>query len=32
MKPLINTAAGVRALEEMVRKMPFYPPGLLLFE
>jgi multiple sugar transport system substrate-binding protein len=32
MKPLINTAAGVRALEEMVRTMPFYPPGVLLFE
>jgi multiple sugar transport system substrate-binding protein len=32
MKPLINTAAGVRALDEMVRTMPFYPPGVLLFE
>src|SRR3989449_516555 len=32
MKPLINTAAGVRALEEMVRTMPYYPPGVLLFE
>jgi len=32
MKPLINTAAGVRALEEMVRTMPFYPPGVMLFE
>jgi multiple sugar transport system substrate-binding protein len=32
MKPLINTAAGVRALEEMVRTMPYYPPGVMLFE
>jgi len=32
MKPLINQAAGVRALEEMVRTMPYYPPGVLLFE
>jgi len=32
MKPLINGTAGVRALEEMVRTMPFYPPGVLLFE
>jgi multiple sugar transport system substrate-binding protein len=32
MKPLIGTAAGVRALEEMVRTMPYYPPGVLLFE
>src|SRR5262245_10807016 len=32
MKPLINTAAGVRALEEMVKTMPYYPPGVLLFE
>src|SRR5438093_5576561 len=32
MKPLINTAAGVRALEEMVKTMPFYPPGVMLFE
>lgn len=32
MKPLINTAAGLRALEEMVRTMPYYPPGVLLFE
>jgi multiple sugar transport system substrate-binding protein len=32
MKPLVNTAAGVRALEEMVRTMPYYPPGVLLFE
>jgi len=32
MKPLINTAAGLRALEEMVRTMPYYPPGVMLFE
>jgi len=32
MKPLINTAAALRALEEMVRTMPYYPPGVLLFE
>ena len=32
MKPLINSAAGVRALEEMVKTMPYYPPGVLLFE
>ncbi|MBI1734935.1 MAG: extracellular solute-binding protein [Candidatus Rokubacteria bacterium] len=32
MKPLVNGAAGVRALEEMVRTMPYYPPGVLLFE
>src|SRR4029453_17211875 len=32
MKPLINPAAGVRALEEMVKTMPYYPPGVLLFE
>jgi multiple sugar transport system substrate-binding protein len=32
MKPLINTASGLRALEEMVRTMPAYPPGVLLFE
>jgi multiple sugar transport system substrate-binding protein len=32
MKPLVNTPAGVRALEEMVRTMPNYPPGVLLFE
>jgi multiple sugar transport system substrate-binding protein len=32
MKPLINQAAGLRALEEMVRTMPYYPPGVLLFE
>ncbi|HEY7365546.1 MAG TPA: extracellular solute-binding protein [Methylomirabilota bacterium] len=32
MKPLINQAAGLRALEEMVKTMPYYPPGVLLFE
>jgi multiple sugar transport system substrate-binding protein len=32
MKPLINGAAALRALEEMVRTMPYYPPGVLLFE
>lgn len=32
MKPLINGAAGLRALEEMVKTMPYYPPGVLLFE
>jgi multiple sugar transport system substrate-binding protein len=32
MKPLINGPAGVRALEEMVKTMPYYPPGVLLFE
>jgi multiple sugar transport system substrate-binding protein len=32
MKPLINTAAALRALDEMVRTMPYYPPGVLLFE
>src|SRR4029453_16603244 len=32
MKPLINTAPALRALQEMVRTMPYYPPGVLLFE
>jgi multiple sugar transport system substrate-binding protein len=32
MKPLINSAAGVRALEEMVKTIGFYPPGVMLFE
>ena len=32
MKPLINTPAALRALEEMVKTMPYYPPGVLLFE
>ena len=32
MKPLVNSPAGVRALDEMVKTMAFYPPGVLLFE
>ena len=32
MKPLVNSPAGVRALEEMVKTMPYQPPGVLLFE
>src|SRR6266850_1031310 len=32
MKPLINSPAGVRALEEMVKTIGFYPPGVMLFE
>jgi multiple sugar transport system substrate-binding protein len=32
MKPLVNGPAGLRALEEMVKTMPYYPPGVLLFE
>src|SRR5688500_20211210 len=32
MKPLVIGAAGVRALDEMVKTMPYYPPGVLLFE
>jgi multiple sugar transport system substrate-binding protein len=32
MKALVNSPAGIRALEEMVRTMPYYPPGVLLFE
>jgi len=32
MKPLINSPAALRALEEMVKTMPYYPPGVLLFE
>jgi multiple sugar transport system substrate-binding protein len=32
MKPLINSAPALRALEELVRTMPYYPPGVLLFE
>ena len=32
MKPLINSAAAVRALDELVKTMAFYPPGVLLFE
>ena len=32
MKPLINTKPGLRALEEMVKTVDYYPPGVLLFE
>jgi multiple sugar transport system substrate-binding protein len=32
MKPLINSAPAVRALEEMVHTIGYYPPGVLLFE
>jgi multiple sugar transport system substrate-binding protein len=32
MKPLINTKPGIRALEEMVSTIQYYPPGVLLFE
>jgi multiple sugar transport system substrate-binding protein len=32
MKPLINTKPGIRALEEMVATIQYYPPGVLLFE
>ncbi len=32
MNPLINTKPGIRALEEMVRTIDYYPPGVLLFE
>jgi multiple sugar transport system substrate-binding protein len=32
MKPLINTKPGVRALQEMVDTIQYYPPGVLLFE
>jgi multiple sugar transport system substrate-binding protein len=32
MKPLINTKPGIRALEELVRTIQYYPPGVLLFE
>jgi multiple sugar transport system substrate-binding protein len=32
MKPLINTKPGIRALEEMVNTIQYYPPGVLLFE
>ena len=32
MKPLINTKPGIRALEEMVNTVQYYPPGVLLFE
>jgi multiple sugar transport system substrate-binding protein len=32
MKPLINSKAGVRALQELVDTVEYYPPGVLLFE
>jgi multiple sugar transport system substrate-binding protein len=32
MKPLINTTPGIRALEELVATIGYYPPGVLLFE
>lgn len=32
MNPLINTKAGVRALQELVDTVQYYPPGVLLFE
>jgi multiple sugar transport system substrate-binding protein len=32
MKPLINTKPGIRALQEMVDTIQYYPPGVLLFE
>jgi multiple sugar transport system substrate-binding protein len=32
MKPLINTKPGIRALEELVATIGYYPPGVLLFE
>ena len=32
MKPLINTKPGIRALEELVNTIQYYPPGVLLFE
>jgi multiple sugar transport system substrate-binding protein len=32
MKPLINGPAGLRALEEMVKTIQYYPPGVMLFE
>jgi multiple sugar transport system substrate-binding protein len=32
MKPLINTPPALRALEEMVKTIGYYPPGVLLFE
>jgi multiple sugar transport system substrate-binding protein len=32
MKPLINSKLGVRALQEMVDTIQYYPPGVLLFE
>lgn len=32
MKPLVNTKPGIRALEELVNSVQYYPPGVLLFE
>jgi len=32
LNPLINTKAGVRALQELVDTVEYYPPGVLLFE
>jgi multiple sugar transport system substrate-binding protein len=32
MKPLINTKPGLRALQELVDTIQYYPPGVLLFE
>jgi multiple sugar transport system substrate-binding protein len=32
MKPLINTKPGIRALQELVDTIQYYPPGVLLFE
>lgn len=32
MNPLINSKAGVRALQELVDTVQYYPPGVLLFE
>ena len=32
MKPLVNGPAGLRALEEMVKTIQYYPPGVMLFE
>jgi multiple sugar transport system substrate-binding protein len=32
MQPLINTKPGLRALEELVQTIQYYPPGVLLFE
>lgn len=31
MKPLINTPAGTRALENMIASLDFYPPGVFTF-
>jgi multiple sugar transport system substrate-binding protein len=32
MKPLVNTKPGIRALQELVNTIQYYPPGVLLFE